>query len=208
MPIGGYFDASGKTFEPFVTLAAVFIPDALSAAFDKAWRDQLKAKSVTAWHTTDAMSCRGEFSSRSGWDMHKVCRLRNALLNVLSEFSMNGAHLSSCTVDCGAARKLRQLHPGDVPKVVQICLDHTVGAITVPSEDENKPDTIKLYFDRDEEFIHPVKKVWENARKRRHCGVLGWPQQVRSILDLPPVLRQTVKTQDPLNGELSHGIVA
>jgi len=27
-------------------------------------------------------------------------------------------------------------------------------------------------------------------------------------LDLPPVLRQTVKTQNPLNGELSHGVVA
>jgi hypothetical protein len=26
-------------------------------------------------------------------------------------------------------------------------------------------------------------------------------------LDLPPVLRQTVKTQNPLNGELSHGVV-
>jgi hypothetical protein len=27
-------------------------------------------------------------------------------------------------------------------------------------------------------------------------------------LDLPPVLRQTVKAQNPLNGELSHGIVS
>jgi hypothetical protein len=27
-------------------------------------------------------------------------------------------------------------------------------------------------------------------------------------VDLPPVLRQTVKTQNPLNGELSHGVVA
>ena len=27
-------------------------------------------------------------------------------------------------------------------------------------------------------------------------------------MELPPVLRQTVKTQNPLNGELSHGIVA
>ena len=27
-------------------------------------------------------------------------------------------------------------------------------------------------------------------------------------MDLPPVLRQAVKTQNPLNGELSHGIVA
>ena len=26
-------------------------------------------------------------------------------------------------------------------------------------------------------------------------------------LDLPPILRQPVKTQNPLNGELSHGIV-
>jgi hypothetical protein len=27
-------------------------------------------------------------------------------------------------------------------------------------------------------------------------------------LDLPPVLTQTVKTQNPFKGELSHGVVA
>jgi len=30
---------------------------------------------------------------------------------------------------------------------------------------------------------------------------------VEALLDLPPVLRQMVKTQNPLNGELSHGVV-
>ena len=29
----------------------------------------------------------------------------------------------------------------------------------------------------------------------------------KMMMDLPPVLRQTVKTQNPLNGELSHGVV-
>jgi outer membrane protein len=38
----------------------------------------------------------------------------------------------------------------------------------------------------------------------------GWQKgtDVRVRLDLPPVLRQTVKTQNPLKGELSHGIVS
>jgi hypothetical protein len=34
------------------------------------------------------------------------------------------------------------------------------------------------------------------------------PIAVKVGMDLPPVLRQTVKTQNPLNGELSHGIVS
>jgi predicted transcriptional regulator len=33
--------------------------------------------------------------------------------------------------------------------------------------------------------------------------------QSKSVeLDLPPVLTQTVKTQNPFKGELSHGVVA
>jgi hypothetical protein len=40
--------------------------------------------------------------------------------------------------------------------------------------------------------------------------VIGWALErtLEDELDLPPVLRQTVKTQNPLNGELSHGIVS
>jgi hypothetical protein len=33
-------------------------------------------------------------------------------------------------------------------------------------------------------------------------------QHARGILDLSPKLRQTVKTQFSLNGDLSHGIVS
>jgi arylsulfatase len=36
----------------------------------------------------------------------------------------------------------------------------------------------------------------------------GVDKPIVKPLDLPPVLRQTVKTQNPLNGELSHGVVA
>jgi len=32
-------------------------------------------------------------------------------------------------------------------------------------------------------------------------------KQLRVEMDLPPILRQMVKTQNPLNGELSHGVV-
>jgi hypothetical protein len=40
---------------------------------------------------------------------------------------------------------------------------------------------------------------------RRAAGFLTRESEVG--LDLSPVLRQMVKTQNPLNGELSHGVV-
>ena len=46
--------------------------------------------------------------------------------------------------------------------------------------------------------------------KRRYAGVgvseLRELRQLREV-DLPPFLTQMVKTQNPLNGELSHGVV-
>jgi hypothetical protein len=64
---------------------------------------------------------------------------------------------------------------------------------------------------------------WEGGIKRKDgtvCRVLrtGHPERKKReayvrlvvdwLMDLPPVLRQTVKTQNPSNGELSHGNVA
>jgi hypothetical protein len=38
--------------------------------------------------------------------------------------------------------------------------------------------------------------------------ILGaYGQIARVAMDLPPFLTQTVKTQNPSNGELSHGVV-
>src|SRR5258708_302208 len=34
-----------------------------------------------------------------------------------------------------------------------------------------------------------------------------WTEDVEVGVDLPPFLRQTVKTQNPMNGESSHGFV-
>jgi hypothetical protein len=48
-----------------------------------------------------------------------------------------------------------------------------------------------------------AKAIWQDLVDT--YGFTGAYQSVK--LDLPPVLRQMVKTHNPLNGELSHGVV-
>jgi hypothetical protein len=82
---------------------------------------------------------------------------------------------------------------------------------------------------RKSELKRSVEEAFESDRKRERLEQkmrASWPRvydivghrlsefpelrvcwEISCGLDLPPVLRQMVKTQNPLNGELSHGVV-
>jgi len=70
------------------------------------------------------------------------------------------------------------------------------------------------------QFHEQMVNIYRNALTQAHYeatkfhamvtaqGGLAAAMSLLHTLDLPPFLRQTVKTQNPLNGELSHGIVS
>jgi hypothetical protein len=61
-----------------------------------------------------------------------------------------------------------------------------------------KPEAILKYA------FHPIAMLaglWDQLRKE-------WEENKKDDLDLSPILRQTVKSQKSMNGELTHGLVS
>jgi hypothetical protein len=96
----------------------------------------------------------------------------------------------------------RSVLEDDLPTFLKLALgswedllwdDHTSRWFKRVEDDETETLEVNPMKDHDPS---PIPEV-QDAQKA----------SVRMLLDLPPNLRQTVKTQNPLNGELSHGIV-
>lgn len=180
MPITVFFDSSGKSSDgSFVVLSGLALKDSAIDPLSEEWSRLLQSEAVTAWHTTDAMALRREYSREQGWSVPRVDGLRNRLLNLLSRFKEQAAlDMVSCAVDSAAVDHLRQSHPNKVPSVEEICLDHTAGATKMPPEDSSEQGVVSLVFDRNERYLHRIKTVWDKGRKQ---GVRGWIQQVARI---------------------------
>jgi predicted RNase H-like nuclease (RuvC/YqgF family) len=90
---------------------------------------------------------------------------------------------------------------------------HSVAGITLQhvQEDANKsPETVSYDVVFATEGLRPLKiNVFLNGRSSSYKNVdTDNKKPVREGLELPRFLRQIVKTQNALNGELSHGIVS
>src|SRR2546428_6785813 len=64
-----------------------------------------------------------------------------------------------------------------LPRAEAICADHALEFLVVPTRDDLP---IFLYFDQTERFMHPIRRVWQRARRggreRR-----GWPSDIAQI---------------------------
>jgi transposase len=70
-----------------------------------------------------------------------------------------------------------------------------------------QPALQAAFLDYVHEVEHAAQRI-ERLEKTLDEAIAEAPPEIREVIvDLPPVLRQMVKTHNPLNGELSHGVV-
>jgi len=166
-------DGSGKPPCPVVSLACAAALEPLWPEFDEDWKALLEAHDLKCFHMTDAMTLNGIFSREKGWDEQKVSHLITEIITVLNKHQNRGMQFRCSTVvraDYGRAKKEHtNLRP-----IPAICANYTVGGLRVP-----KGEDVILYFDRDEDFLHQVNRVWLKLKKRR---APGWARQTRNIL--------------------------
>ncbi len=165
LPITAYLDGSGIHKEsPILTLATCVIEDGHISRLESLWRETLKRHGLERLHMREM-------------ELRSMEPLFSDLANVFAELDSGFLYVRSCSVLLSDYRKaVRQNRYLPVPEV--ICLDYCCGGLTIPDADEDRPDTITIYFDPNEPFRKHMDQQWQPSRKRPDAG---WPRQVRSI---------------------------
>jgi hypothetical protein len=175
MALKGYFDGSGKTAngDTVICLGGVSAPVGLWPSFARAWGQVLAElpELESSWHTTDALRVLGP---------KRFYEAAARLLSVIHDFRESDAPSPlitySATVSLAGYERARQQIPNLRP-LEAICVNAVIGRIVVPTEDDFP---ILLYFDRSEEFMKHVERVWRYARRNKRKS-RGWPWQVAKI---------------------------
>ncbi|MGA2965104.1 MAG: DUF3800 domain-containing protein [Terriglobales bacterium] len=151
---------------------------------------------------TDLMCFSRNFSRRHGWDEIRRKSLLMGLFNVIGSFRGASYHLlaRSCTVLLDDWRLAKEKLPV-LPSPEAMCVNFCVGGLYLPKEcvDEEKP--VLLFFDRNEKFMHTVRRVWERRKKRPgKFGQIGTIRQISSVhypLQIADLLAWIVNRQRP-----------
>jgi hypothetical protein len=65
--------------------------------------------------------------------------------------------------------------------IESICVERTFLCVGTERGEERKPNSIVLYFDENEDFMHKIRRVWLNKRKQPN---VGWPKQIADIVSV------------------------
>jgi hypothetical protein len=178
MALKGYFDGSGKVDndDRVVCLGGVAANEALWPSFEQAWGQVLAdmPELGSSWHTTDARRTLGP---------DRFYSAASRLLGVIHDFRESDVPSPlvtySATVPLDDYRRARREIP-DLRPLEAICVDAVIGRMVVPTDDDFP---ILLHFDRNEEFMKHVERIWRYARRRKRVS-RGWPWQVVTIKEI------------------------
>jgi Protein of unknown function (DUF3800) len=185
MALKAYYDGSGKSDNlacKFVTLAGFSASQETWDVLEPEWKRLVKSHGANYFHASEAWALHEEFDQIKGWDSTKVSRLANELLQLIANFrryddpSRTDLLGFSCTVNLADHRELAQHHSGAIKDPASMCVDWCAG-LQFSRNPSPSPGYLLLYFDRTEEFLHKVKRVWDQRASRRP----DWAQYIASI---------------------------
>jgi len=122
---------------------------------------------------TDANSQKGHFKE---WEKAKIDKLFEKLFNIIGEYRQSDFECYSCTVALDHYRRAKKKIESDGHELrspESICVNSCAGRIPFPEDCSG----IKLFFDRNEPFMHKINRNWERLRKKGP----GWASQIESI---------------------------
>jgi hypothetical protein len=195
MPLVGYYDGSGKSVDTnckLLTLSGICGPSEAWDEFEDAWRECLRVHNAPDkeghryFHTTDAVSLQRDFSKGKGWTDARVNALVMGLFRVLiSENTRTTLRKASIPVVLDDFRKAHSEFTNPFPDsaesfCVELCMSN---AVNIEESDHGKSDVVQLYFDRNEPFMHKVRRVFERD-KRKPSKCVGWIKQTDFIAPL------------------------
>jgi hypothetical protein len=175
MGISGYFDGSGKSAsrDTVICLAGVSAPESLWPSFERAWKEVLVdlPELDGSWHTSEARGVLGP---------DRFYPVAAHLLRVIHQFRESNSPSPLITYSTTATLATYDQAKRDIPtlrRLEAICVNAVIGRFVVPTH-EDFP--ISLYFDRNEEFMKHVERVWRKSRRKGRISS-GWPWQVANI---------------------------
>lgn len=182
--VKAYYDGSGadEGKARSISLAGYAGPPDFWAYFEERWKSVLAGdgqRPVARYlHMRDANALRGEFSPENGWTKLAVTALIDDVMKCLNAASNeHGDRVSgvSCTVRLDDyERALSVLPQLQNKEPAAICVDNcvTVALQLLPEAPEGqgilgKLDSIELYFDRNERFLHKINRIWNRPYAKR-----------------------------------------
>lgn len=200
MAFKAFYDGSGKSDRPSVTLTGVAASEELWAQFEPLWLNRLDRNKVIDrdFHMADLMSRNGNFK---GWTISQRDALLIDLFSVFGEFWTKKMSAYSCTVFFAAHLEAKKMI-ASLRKPEAICVDYCVGGLKLTADQlASEQQPILLYFDRGERFMHTVNCVWEQFRKNRK----GWPRQIKDIISADRSKYLPIQAADMLAWIINRG---
>lgn len=189
--IQAYYDGSGVPVKTMALAGYAATPDVWKV-FEAEWWQVLADDSARPacryLHMKEANALRGEFAADRGWTREGVDRLLADLHNRC--FSPFGPHRhvaealvgAACWIDLDAYASVCQAHPHFAEKKPEaLCVDYVVGVALkrlVPgerikwSELVARGQSVELFFDRNEPYLHQIKRIWEASPWHRRSRPL------------------------------------
>lgn len=166
--IHAYYDGSAdETGTEFITLGGLSASKSTWPLIEEAWRVELAQLDIEEWHSS---------KERARWGRQNFAHAAHRLFHVLGRFRDARVFSYAVTVVLADYRQAKSEGAAlDTPE--KICVNWAFSTLVVPPAD-GLP--IVLYFDRGEQFMKGIMRIWERARRggRRY----GWPGDVEEIL--------------------------
>jgi len=173
--VKSFNDGSGKSDSKAISLACAAALEPQWLEFDKDWGELLAEYGLRCFHMADAMALRNHFTAERGWSEPRVEEIVHRIFVILHKHQSMGMQFRCATVIREDYERARVEHPTLRP-MASICVNFTVGGLAIPTGEQ-----AILYFDRNEEFLHKVNRVWLKKRKRKKTNI-GWVRQVTNII--------------------------
>jgi hypothetical protein len=158
-----YLDGSGKKVDAVRSLAAVAHFEVALTDFDADWYKAMQRYGKRSFHMCDEVSAPNS---------HDLIR---DLINVMFKHKSRGLQFRACTVIVKDYHKAKEQHPTLRP-LPAICANFCVGGLGLPHNHD-----MMLHFDRNEDFMHQVNRVWLHLKNKPKLRPL-WVEQTRNIL--------------------------
>jgi hypothetical protein len=176
MPVRAFFDGSwnpASDRKNVLSLAGICAPEASWPAFDHQWGLMLEKHDLVEEGLHMAKSFNPAASARAHDVIKDVAEAFLALTN-----GSPPAKSCVCSIDIDDYNKLKAAEPSLIDKY-SMCTEVAFnGCVGTDSGEERQPNTIFLYFDNNEKFMHKIRRVWEKKKKLLD---VGWPRQIAEI---------------------------
>jgi hypothetical protein len=160
----------GSWDDSILTLGCLAAPEDVWRTIEDRWELILQREKIGAWHTADAMSCRGAFEK---WKRSESIRVAGDLFALIQTFlPFDLLQWRSCSIlraDYSEALRANEfLRPAEA-----ICVDACMGRIVGHRSDDFP---MLVYFDQHEEFMKHTDEVYRKAKSLRRRDLTWWKQ--------------------------------